>query len=163
MPIRRLEKLAGEHGLTIIEKGKGHFQIKGGPCLVNYYPFSKRQTAYLAGTTMGQAHATPDVAIQLALGNEKVVRIPTRAKRRSQKRAKIRLWEKGCRHCEWCGCEFKTIDDATVDHRIPLGRGGLNNDNNKVLACSPCNNLKDNSMPSYDSMHELLKAKRLMD
>jgi 5-methylcytosine-specific restriction endonuclease McrA len=55
------------------------------------------------------------------------------------------------------------MEDATVDHRIPLGKGGLNNDNNKVLACGPCNHSKDNSMPSYETINDMLKAKGLVD
>jgi 5-methylcytosine-specific restriction endonuclease McrA len=111
----------------------------------------------------GQAHATPEVAIKLALGDEKVVNIPARAKRRNQRRAKIRLWNKGIRRCHWCEGKFKSMEEATVDHRIPLGKGGLNNDNNKVLACEKCNHTKDNQMPSYETINDLLKAKGLVD
>ena len=35
-----------------------------------------------------------------------------------------------------------TLETATVDHVIPLARGGSNADDNLVLACDPCNKEK---------------------
>ena len=63
----QLEKLAAQRGLTVVDRGQGHFQIVGGTCLVNYYPHSKRKSAYIAGTT-GKArhHVTPQQAIEMA-------------------------------------------------------------------------------------------------
>ncbi len=46
-----LQKLAAKRGLRVEERGSGHFQIIGGSCLVNYYPYSKRRSAYIAGAT----------------------------------------------------------------------------------------------------------------
>lgn len=37
--------------------------------------------------------------------------------------------------------------DGTVDHMLPLARGGSNNDDNLVAACKKCNELKNNRTP----------------
>src|ERR1700722_12914620 len=36
---------------------------------------------------------------------------------------------------------------ATVDHYIPISRGGFNQVYNKVIACEPCNLYKGNLLP----------------
>jgi 5-methylcytosine-specific restriction endonuclease McrA len=55
-------------------------------------------------------------------------------------------------HCKWCGIPL-TMDReqvteglrlATLDHEIPLDAGGLDNPNNYVLACEPCNTARGN-------------------
>jgi 5-methylcytosine-specific restriction endonuclease McrA len=40
-----------------------------------------------------------------------------------------------------------TLDTSTMDHVIPLHRGGLDNANNRVLACEPCNSKRGHDMP----------------
>jgi 5-methylcytosine-specific restriction endonuclease McrA len=52
--------------------------------------------------------------------------------------------------CQYCGrtqAELKPREQLTRDHLIPLSRGGLNEWNNVVTACSPCNTRKGNRMP----------------
>lgn len=41
-------------------------------------------------------------------------------------------------HCADCGA----ITDLTVDHRIPLARGGTNHPSNVQVLCRPCNSRK---------------------
>ena len=41
--MKSLAQIASKRGLTVEERGPGHFQIIGGTCLVNYYPDSKRK------------------------------------------------------------------------------------------------------------------------
>ena len=50
-----LRKLCEQRGFQLIEKPNGHFQING-KLLVNYYPFSKDKTAYIAQTKNGFKH-----------------------------------------------------------------------------------------------------------
>lgn len=45
-------------------------------------------------------------------------------------------------HCHYCGFYFHIGPDsrlATVDHKIPLSRGGSEDIGNKVVCCMPCN------------------------
>ena len=39
-----------------------------------------------------------------------------------------------------------TEETATIEHYVPLGLGGLDNRNNMVLACDPCNSERGCSM-----------------
>ncbi len=162
MPLTKLKRIAQEKGLTIVQCSDSHLQIKGGPLLINYYPFSRRQTAYVDGTTMGQAHVTPERAVEMALGEAKAILIPKKGKRGKMRRAKKRLWKRDPHECHWCQTPL-TMETATVDHRIALSRGGLHNDNNMVLACGPCNQNKDSRMPTYDTIQDLLKARGMLD
>ena len=45
--------------------------------------------------------------------------------------------------CRYCGQQLNS-KSATVDHLIPLDRGGLSNEDNFGLACSDCNYAKAN-------------------
>ncbi len=49
--------------------------------------------------------------------------------------------------CFYCGVHM-TRQDATVDHVIPIARGGPDVANNYALACSPCNSDKGDRLPS---------------
>ncbi|MFN6474352.1 MAG: HNH endonuclease [Nostoc sp. SerVER01] len=51
----------------------------------------------------------------------------------------------GCQ-CFWCGHEL-TPEAITVDHYIPLSKGGSNKIKNLRLACNGCNNKRGDAMP----------------
>jgi 5-methylcytosine-specific restriction endonuclease McrA len=44
--------------------------------------------------------------------------------------------------CQWCGLEADT-----VDHIVPVAKGGTDHDENLVAACRRCNYSKKDSMP----------------
>jgi len=48
--------------------------------------------------------------------------------------------------CQYCGRE-ETAENLTVDHIVPLSRGGRDLWSNVVTACRTCNNLKGNKLP----------------
>lgn len=48
--------------------------------------------------------------------------------------------------CEFCKCENILI--MTVDHLVPLDRGGTDDIDNLVCACFVCNQLKGNMLPA---------------
>lgn len=149
-----LRAAAAKHGAEIIDRGHGHFQIKGA-LLVNYYPNAKRQTAYVAGTNSGKQFVNPQQAVALAFRPPEFR--PGEGERKSggYRRVKIRLFKRQ-KNCHWCRVKL-TLDTqhvdtielrkATLDHRIPLARQGLDNDNNRVLACGTCNSQRGHSMP----------------
>jgi hypothetical protein len=63
---------------------------------------------------------------------------------RKQLRRRTSLWLNGGKRCHWCSrptilCDNAAPDQATVDHIIPRGRGGPNNNENCVSACRRCN------------------------
>ena len=45
--------------------------------------------------------------------------------------------------CYWCKVKFKD-EELTMDHVIPLNKGGLHEASNIVAACQPCNSSKGN-------------------
>lgn len=54
-----------------------------------------------------------------------------------------------CHYCEKPTVIGKECDlKATVDHYIPISRGGWDSPSNWVLACWKCNNTKANLMPN---------------
>ena len=53
--------------------------------------------------------------------------------------------------CMYCGRELRP-NSMTVDHVIPVSRGGRRVWENVVAACKPCNGKKDNRMPEEAHM-----------
>ena len=143
--VSKLVSAAQGRGLTIKDCGNGHIQIIGGPLLVNYYPTSKRRSAYIEGTTRRYEFVTPERAVEICFEPPEI-----RREHVSQRRGKYRPLRKKMiakdPHCYWCRCEL-SLNTSTADHVIPLHRGGLDNENNIVLACEPCNTKRGHSMP----------------
>lgn len=139
-----LRDAAIARGATVTEKAAGHFQIRG-RLLVNYYPMSKKRTAYVAQTTHGKHHVSPTEAVAMAFTPP-----PISTKKDSRhghpKQQRRRLIRKNGSFCHWCGCKV-TLETSTVEHVIPLHRGGLDNANNRALACRPCNHSRGHNMP----------------
>lgn len=115
--------------------------IRKSPLLVNFYP--SNQTVYVVGTKTGFRGGI-EQAVKAASTPPKCrgVRAKRRASYGPQRRDMLAVYP----HCHWCRVGLDDTD-ATVDHRIPLSRGGLNNRNNLVLACAPCNQGRGNAMP----------------
>lgn len=80
---------------------------------------------------------------------------------REKKRIKKKMGEK----CSYCGCENKLV--LTIDHRIPLCRGGADDEGNKQVVCFYCNQikgaLKDTEFKNYlkalYTLHDLCKVR----
>lgn len=142
--IANLRKLCAEKNLELVERPNGHFQIRG-VMLVNYYPCARTRSLYVAGTTGALKHASAEKAVEVALGKQGFTldnRVPRKNNYRAAKKKLLAKSDK----CYWCGCKL-TMQTATLDHLVPLSRGGLNNDNNYVLACEPCNKARGNNLP----------------
>lgn len=48
--------------------------------------------------------------------------------------------------CHWCGHHFAP-EDLTMDHIVPIFRGGKSSRNNVVPCCKECNNKKKYLLP----------------
>lgn len=142
-----LEALAKKSGVTFKDCGNGHIQLKG-DLLVNYYPESKFKSAYIAGTTKKTKHVSPEQAIALCF---KKPELPSNSasRKKSYTREKARMLKKKP-FCHWCDTELNR-DTATIEHIIPLGVGGLDNANNRALACNKCNSNRGSDMPELSS------------
>ena len=59
--------------------------------------------------------------------------------------------------CHYCGLKSNP-KELTMDHKIPLARGGTSDKENLVPACKDCNNKKKNLLSvEWDSFMEGLK------
>lgn len=67
--------------------------------------------------------------------------------------------------CVFCNCNNKLV--LTIDHILPLSRGGEDTDENKQVACVTCNRLKGSLtdaefrkyMKAIEILHKLTKIK----
>jgi len=142
-----LKKLAERHGMEAVDHGHGHWQVRG-PLTVNYYPHARRgPTIYVNGTSRSSFTGSIDDAVRSAMeppptdGVHKEQRMSMERARKERRRL---LKEDA--HCHWCGCEL-TVETATLEHIIPLDRGGTNRRDNLTLACADCNHKRGNDMP----------------
>lgn len=57
-------------------------------------------------------------------------------------------WKRKCRQgsCRYCGKKFRPVE-LSMDHIIPLSRGGRSTKENLVPCCKDCNNKKKNLLP----------------
>jgi 5-methylcytosine-specific restriction endonuclease McrA len=152
-----LRDAAAARGGTVHVLSNGHFQIRGA-LLVNYYPFAKKRTAYIAATTRGIRDATIEQAVAMAFEAPPLADAARKAERGNSARYarwRRRMWKAGFRDCFWCHGPMNRIPDdplqMTTDHRIPLARGGLDNPNNWVPAHAKCNHARGHAMPELQS------------
>ena len=150
-PIKRLRKVAKERGATVEHKGNGHYQVKGA-LLVNWFPKSKSMTAYVAGTTSSKRGVSePEQVVAMAFSQPEL--IGRKDARRTSKAARWKnaLWNKGHTKCCFCSVELTKEQDKdntwSLEHVIPLARGGLENANNRDLSCAKCNKERGSNMP----------------
>lgn len=61
---------------------------------------------------------------------------------------KTRWWQQktASGKCYYCGKKFK-FTQLTMDHLVPLARGGRSTKDNLVPACKACNNKKKSMLP----------------
>ncbi len=143
----KLKTLAEKSGVAYSEKPNGHIQLKG-ELLVNYYPESKNRSAYVAGTKKAIKHVSPEQAIKMCFEAPKSQ--GKKDKRKGNSRPKRRaMLKKGIKNCFWCGASLN-LDNSTIEHIIPLARGGLDNANNRTLACEKCNQKRGSNMPELE-------------
>lgn len=143
-------------GLTPRECSYGHWQIRGGKFCVNFYPFKDGGPSfYINGMNSGSRHRITLAVAIVAANNPPVskLHIRTRERKRSYKGVKRRLLRVSP-FCYWCK---KPLDltSATLDHVIPLSKGGTNGADNFVLACDGCNHDRRNDMPARTKWENL--------
>lgn len=56
------------------------------------------------------------------------------------------IWESQNEKCAYCG-RRRQFKHMTVDHIIPLSKGGTDDVDNLQCTCKMCNRLKDNMLP----------------
>lgn len=71
-----------------------------------------------------------------------------REKARARELRKSRWWRQKLSRegCHYCGGKFPPAE-LTMDHVVPLVRGGRSSKNNLVVCCKSCNSRKQNRLP----------------
>ncbi len=141
-------------GMEAVKRTNTHWQIKG-DLLVNYWPFAKRgATAHVSGTKSGLRNVSLSQAIKMARSAPPVGGYRGKRDRRSggYSKTKAKMLRKNNK-CWVCGKKL-TQRTATLDHVIPLARGGQDNHNNMKLACEPCNRKRGSAMPELSDNTE---------
>jgi hypothetical protein len=145
LKIEQIYQLAKQYGIDCLVRGNGHVTFNG-KLQVHYYPFSANLTAYVQGTTKAYKKKSLLEAIEMTsqppAGNNSNVK----RSRKSSRDVRARIIASGVTCCHWCK-EPLTVDTATLEHIIPLKRGGLDNRNNVTIACQRCNNARGSDMP----------------
>lgn len=71
------------------------------------------------------------------------------------KEKRNRVYKRDRNRCRYCGIHFKP-EHLTVDHIMPLSKGGTNDLSNLVTACVDCNTAKGSKL-----LRNPAKAKKL--
>ena len=82
-----------------------------------------------------------------------------REREKARKLRKSRWWQQKLSGgvCYYCGKLFKP-KELTMDHIVPLARGGRSTKDNLVACCKECNNKKKTLLPiEWDEYMESLK------
>lgn len=66
---------------------------------------------------------------------------------RANTRAKLELLWRDGKRCAICGRKIKNLEDLTVDHIVPIAKGGENVIENYQLAHKACNEAKGSMLP----------------
>ncbi len=71
-----------------------------------------------------------------------------RERAKARELRKSRWWQRktASGKCHYCGKVF-SHRNLTMDHLVPLGRGGRSNKDNLVPSCKPCNTKKKSMLP----------------
>jgi len=131
-----------KEGVEIKRCSEYHFQLKG-IFLINVYP--TKQSFYMQGANKKEKYKSLDQLINLSLGLSDVEEKLIKTKRTSLKSKKNELWT-NCKNCFFCGERIEKIEDASIEHKIPLSRGGSNRKDNLALSHYDCNFKRGNNL-----------------
>lgn len=149
--IEQIKQAVANAGLTLKECSSTHWQIIGGIAIVNIHSGKRGFTQYVQGTGAGK----PVKSVPALITSATTVAIGQKcAQRKRYGGSKNRKWRQASRTgqpvCQWCKRPFASIEEATIDHVIPLSKGGSNGDDNLVLACATCNTMRSNKVTTKE-------------
>jgi 5-methylcytosine-specific restriction endonuclease McrA len=86
-----------------------------------------------------------------------------REKQKARDLRKTQWWKRKCAEGRCYYCSKETLPgEMTMDHIVPIIRGGKSAKNNVVTACKECNNKKKHSLPfEWEEHLERLKKETI--
>lgn len=133
-----LNRLAIKNDLAFRECNEFHLQIKG---LYTVNIYESKSSYYINGTNKkGSFNINePEFLINLAKGEGDLSIDKDKANRKKFKRTKkLILWQKNPT-CFYCQELIENWEYATIEHKIPLCKGGSNRNDNLALSHLKCN------------------------
>jgi hypothetical protein len=139
------EKLAQENGLIFKKLSVYHYQITG-RFTVNFYP--SKNSYYVNGAQKKCFYSDFSEVLNIAKGEfESVVSREKTERKGSSSRAKRKaIFMSGVDHCYVCGEKLGGWEKSTLEHKIPLSKGGSNRRDNLSLSHADCNMKKGNNL-----------------
>lgn len=138
---KQVRREAHKRGVRFRVCSPWHWQLRSEYLTVNYWPSKNR--VHINGTE--HSVTAPRTA-------RKLVAMATKPPARGKMVSRINMTQtraelyKRSQVCKWCLSPV-SLDNATVDHVIPLARGGTNRRDNLVLSCWECNQKRGSGMP----------------
>lgn len=120
-----------------------HLQIKG-HYLISVWP--TKRSFYMQGANKKAFYNSIEDVVKMACAKSNLIGVTKKSARKCLKARKLKLWEKGSRNCYVCGKKIKDKAQASIEHIIPLSRGGSNRRDNTALSHIVCNMKRKNSM-----------------
>lgn len=131
---QQLEQACRRAGVEYKRHNDFHLSVRG-RYHVNVYPSTRK--VFVKGGVRGGSVTGIEHILELAQG-ERAADVGKLAKRQQLTDSKRRLWRMG-HYCGICREPMDSIDEASVDHVVPLARGGSNRFENLQLAHPDCN------------------------
>lgn len=148
MKFEEFQKEAEKHGLAVRQCAEYHWQIRSEEMIVNYYPTTG--TLFINGTTKGRSVFNLMDVIKAAMQAPPLIDKKVERKSRTWSFAERKRLSAVIKNCFWCGKPFSKYNKPTLEHIIPLARGGSNLRDNLTLACHSCNKARGHNMPNLD-------------
>ena len=85
-----------------------------------------------------------------------------RERRKARELRQSQWWKRKCARgtCYYCGCRV-LARELTMDHIVPIARGGKTTKGNVAPACKTCNNKKKQMLPmEWEEYLERLREKK---
>lgn len=134
-----------EAGLTPKECASNHWQILGGIRPVNLHLDQRGKLACVYINGMSKGMRSPNVSLETAIAAAKYGAIQPevcedRPSRKQMRKLRSEVYDTE-KNCHWCA-KALAWGETTLDHKIPLAKGGTNRRDNLCISCKECNSEK---------------------
>ena len=139
---KELFNILAKNKINYDVKTEYHVQVKTDKYTFNIYP--TKNTIYLNGATSGTKYSNENELLKIIrLQTTKQVSDCKSQRKTTYRNQKKHLWfDINKRICFVCRKPIASYDDCSIEHKIPLGLGGSNRNDNLALSHKECNKNK---------------------